>query len=213
MTCPTRGVRLIVDNVGDQTFFGDYASFAVDYYLLQSLRDQLGDEADVPLVDPIRGDYNQVEHIKGYVAQGIISRSGFLRASSPPSQLIKFSKIGFKNITDGSSNTLMFGEKSLAADLYTSPEHPTERGGIFAGGFSTVRLALSGGPYPDSITSDSPSYKKFAQAQSFGSAHPGVFNCVFGDGSVRSVSMDIDSFTFYKIGHRADGLPIDLDAF
>lgn len=211
MTCPTRGVRIIVDNVGDRTFYGDYAAYHVGFYIAREVTNNFGFDVAFPLIDPIRGQYNEASDIKKFISQGIIGKGGFLRASSPPSQLVKFSKVGFKNITDGSSNTWMFAEKSLPADLYTSPELPTEVGGIYAGGFSNVRV-WTGGPYPDGITSDSPNYKKFAQNQSLGSAHPGVFNCVLGDGSVKSTSLEIDALIYYMLGHRADGMIIDSDA-
>ena len=212
VTCPSRGPRVIIDSIGDQAFYGDYASFAMDYYFAQRIRNDSGLEvAPTQLIDPVRGEAADATEIENSICSGIISRGGYLRASQPASALVKFSKIGFKNITDGASNTLMFGEKAVPADLYESPNNPTERGGIYAGGFSTVRLGR-GGPYPDSITSDHSDYKEFSQNQSFGSPHTGIFNTVFGDGSVHSISMDIDATSLYKICVRNDGLTVDIDS-
>ena len=42
-------------------------------------------------------------------------------------------------------------------------------------------------------------------AYSFGSAHPGGMNALFADGSVTSISYDIDRETFNRLGHRSDG--------
>ena len=39
----------------------------------------------------------------------------------------------------------------------------------------------------------------------FGSSHPGRFNAVFADGSVRSISYSIDPVAFRYLGHKSDG--------
>ncbi|WP_449240213.1 DUF1559 family PulG-like putative transporter [Bythopirellula polymerisocia] len=211
MTCPSRGLRILIDTIGDQAFYGDYASFAMDYYFAQRIKGDTGTDVPFPnqLIDPIRGDPSQASDIEEFVTQGIIGRSGYLRASQAASALVKYGKIGVAQVSDGTSNTLMFAEKAVPAHLYTSPSNPTERGGIFAGSFSTVRLGR-GGPYPDSITSDSPNYKEFSQNQSFGSAHPETLISVFGDGSVHTLNMSIDALTLYKICHRADGQTVEM---
>src|SRR5262249_60553328 len=43
----------------------------------------------------------------------------------------------------------------------------------------------------------------------FGSSHPGRFNVVLADGSVRSISYSIDSTVFSYLGYRADGEVVD----
>jgi prepilin-type N-terminal cleavage/methylation domain-containing protein len=51
--------------------------------------------------------------------------------------------------------------------------------------------------------------------QGFGSAHSGIMYACFGDGSVRSLSFDIDSAmggALFRLGCRDDGLVIDTDA-
>ncbi|MFK7770345.1 MAG: DUF1559 domain-containing protein [Mariniblastus sp.] len=210
-SCPTRGTRRIVNNVGDATFYGDYASFIMDEFTARILNRDYGFDLDVPRLDPIRGRPNQAADLQAKIWQGAISRGGYLRAWRPASELVRFGDSGFAAVSDGSSNTLMYAEKHVPADLYTSPNHPTERGGIYAGGYSSARRWLAG-PYPDSRTTSHPNYKKFSQNQSFGSAHPGTFSSVFSDGSVQSISMQIDVLGFYKIGHRADGMIVDLDS-
>ena len=47
----------------------------------------------------------------------------------------------------------------------------------------------------------------------FGSYHPGVCNFVLGDGSVRAISVTIDTTTLGRLADRADGLTIDNSAF
>jgi prepilin-type processing-associated H-X9-DG protein len=75
-------------------------------------------------------------------------------------------KVGFRDITDGSSNTIMFGDAS-APNV-----------SMFAGGRDTVR-GFSQSPYingPDG----------------FGSPHPGGMHFAFVDGSVRFFSANVD---------------------
>lgn len=213
MTCPSRGTRIIVDAVTfDAEFYGDYASFAMDYYFQQRIKNNSGRDVPFPgLIDPSRGEPQDASAIEEFVCQGIIIRGGYLRTSQSNDKFVRFGEVGFQQITDGSSNTFMFGEKAIPNNLYDSPQNPTERGGIFAGGFSTIRLGR-GGPYPDNLTSDSPNYKHFSHNQSFGSAHTGTFNAVFGDGSVRPLSMDIDPFVQYTLSIRADGEIVEPDS-
>ena len=45
--------------------------------------------------------------------------------------------------------------------------------------------------------------------QSFGSAHPSGWNVVLADGSVRTMSFQVDGEVHFRLGHRADGIPID----
>ena len=217
MSCASRGVRIRggQDGAGSFEYYGDYASFAWDYYHARDVTNEFGIDvgfSDFPLIDPVRGNANQVDLIEKLTCQGIISRGGYLRASQPANELVKFKRIGFKHIEDGSSKTLMFGEKAVPADLYTSPDHHTEVGGLFAGGYSTLRV-VRGGVYPDSTRSTDPDYKRFGHNQSFGSVHTGVFICVFGDGSVHPVSMEINMLNLYKMGHRSDGLPTNSEEF
>ena len=48
----------------------------------------------------------------------------------------------------------------------------------------------------------------------FGSAHPGRgANFAFGDGSVRFLKQTIERSVYRRLGHRADGEPIDDDEY
>jgi prepilin-type processing-associated H-X9-DG protein len=46
----------------------------------------------------------------------------------------------------------------------------------------------------------------------FGSAHPGVVNFAFGDGSTRSVSRSADLNLMNNLGKRDDGELVNLDS-
>ena len=45
----------------------------------------------------------------------------------------------------------------------------------------------------------------------FGSSHPGRFNAVFADGSVRPITYSIDPLTFRYLGDKADGQTINVE--
>jgi prepilin-type processing-associated H-X9-DG protein len=47
----------------------------------------------------------------------------------------------------------------------------------------------------------------------FGSSHPGRFNALFADGSVRPISYSIDRITFSLLGNKSDGKVINSDDF
>ena len=47
----------------------------------------------------------------------------------------------------------------------------------------------------------------------FGSAHPGGINFVFCDGSVQSISYEIDRELYVALGNKSDGLMIDGNQF
>jgi hypothetical protein len=75
------------------------------------------------------------------------------------------------------------------------------------------------GPGPlgdDAVTTVEGAQRADAKDQGFGSAHNGIMLAVFGDGSVRSVRVDIDNApggTLFRLGCRDDGETIDPSSY
>jgi len=114
------------------------------------------------------------------------------------------------SITDGTSNTLMFGEKHIRPN---SLRGKNEDRSIFGGVNNAVRRMAG----LDSTTGVQrplmkPTDQTTANAnESFGSAHPGLCQFVFCDGRVRTVQLTTDLDTLTRLIDRADGLPIPAD--
>ncbi len=128
------------------------------------------------------------------------------------------SRIGIKDITDGTSSTLMIGERSqnvadatwvgmipsgLACNNPNWPVRDCEA--------SNVLILGHTGPSPDEPWIDVPNNKK-AGVDDFHSLHPGWCNFAFCDGSIRFVKETINPQVFSDLATRAGGEVISGDA-
>jgi hypothetical protein len=107
-----------------------------------------------------------------------------------------------KQVTDGTAQTYMVGEKYLRPDAYTSGLDPPDIGddqSCWAGDDLDMNRIADDQvpPLPDQLG--------LPYFYGFGSAHPGVFQISFCDASVQSVSYEIDPVTHERLGGRRDG--------
>lgn len=119
-------------------------------------------------------------------------------------------RVGFQDLIDGSSSTLMVGEKCLnRANFGANPNDDT---GFATGNDQDTMCRMD---YPPCSDNDALNRKGFANltaaSQQFGSGHPGGFNAVFADGSVHFISYTTDPIVYARMGHRADRQPIQID--
>jgi prepilin-type N-terminal cleavage/methylation domain-containing protein len=121
-------------------------------------------------------------------------------------------------ITDGTSNTMLIGEKSLNSARYGGGDGNDNQGywrGIdsdVVGGIYTPVSPDPAPPYaPQQDRSYPGTYNYSGNFSLFGSAHPVGFNAVFCDGSVRVIrySVDVDN-VLLPACVRDDGLPFDV---
>jgi prepilin-type N-terminal cleavage/methylation domain-containing protein/prepilin-type processing-associated H-X9-DG protein len=111
------------------------------------------------------------------------------------------SMIKMAEITDGTSNTYLVGEKYLNPNDYFTGDC-----------YSDDESAFSGDDWDQTrwtITPPRQDTQGYADMNIFGSAHAGNFNMAFCDGSVHPVNYSIDSIVHQYLGNRRDGKMID----
>ena len=106
------------------------------------------------------------------------------------------------DLIDGTSNTLMVGEKQLHVSVLGTAGGDNEVWNNSGWDQDHVRFGEAV-PEPDSKhpTSKSPTFWSVR----FGGPHPGVFNAAMGDGSVRAIRYGIDAVNWMRICLVADG--------
>lgn len=117
------------------------------------------------------------------------------------------SKVRLAEISDGTANTVMVGEKYLAVQNYRTGKDLADNENLYVGfdndHFRSMNNTKTGAvgnirfpPRVDGRTAD---------MRTFGSAHPAAFNALLCDGSVRPISYNINETTYMRLGHRGDG--------
>jgi prepilin-type N-terminal cleavage/methylation domain-containing protein/prepilin-type processing-associated H-X9-DG protein len=116
-------------------------------------------------------------------------------------------QLNLLSITDGTSNTTMFGEKHVRPN---SLRGKNEDRSVFGGNRNNTRRMMGiSNVNGDQRALLGPDVQTLAVANSsFGSAHTGVTNFVFVDGSVKSVKNSADLDTLTRLVTRNDGLVI-----
>lgn len=115
------------------------------------------------------------------------------------------SEVTFAGVTDGLSNTYMVGEKYLNPDRYFTGDDWRDDSSMLAGdSFDTTAWAMV------APMRDRPGLGDYL---SFGSAHPGGWQVVLCDGSVHTISYNIELTVHRRLGNRKDGCVVDGSQF
>ncbi len=129
------------------------------------------------------------------------------------------SRTKIADITDGTANTFLAGEKSVDPDHYDDGTPPNDdQGWNSAFDWDTVRWSGLTTTWPPAKGAGNVNYLPAQDmpgyvAGNFGSAHAVSFNMAFCDGSVRAVNYSIDLDTFHRLGTRAEGLAVDAKKY
>ena len=117
------------------------------------------------------------------------------------------SHVTMAQLLDGSSNTLMVGEKYLSPDYYATGEDGGDNENMYMGDNEDICRwgGLNYPPRQDQAGSSG--------AGCYGSAHAAGFNAAFCDGSVRSLSYSINLTLLSYLANRKDRQPIDGSQF
>ena len=114
--------------------------------------------------------------------------------------------VEINQISDGTSNTMMVGEKYLRYDLHATTS-PSDDQGITEGWDPDVMRCSCVPPLNDSqinheFTSTPPEIGPAWETLLMGSSHPGGFNVVFADGAVHTINYDINVPLLNALGTR-----------
>lgn len=121
------------------------------------------------------------------------------------------SEINFRQVTDGTSNTYMVGEKYMSTDNYEDGLDEGDNEPAFSGNNNdTLRTTSKVRKYslPYELGPDQPGSSNEVGENIFGSAHTSGFNMAMCDASVQFVSFDVDPEIHRTKGHRSDGVVI-----
>jgi prepilin-type N-terminal cleavage/methylation domain-containing protein len=222
--CPSRDTRVLIDLTSDQFQLCDYAGVMLDYNGDQN--GSLPPAASPTWSDPTK--FPGPAHDVQVTFRGLITKGG--------QYTMKYPLVTIAKVTDGTSQTIAMMEKSVNGKFESyygiQPSDAWwDAGGYDVGGWTCdayvpiMRVAHYDAPVladsdprlPPAFPSDHiDAASGRTQEWGFGSAHPGVMNAVFGDGSTRAVSLLVDNSDqgiLFRLGCRDDGLTIDPNSF
>ena len=230
-SCPSRGSRTWTDSNDEAgvvplsslfttAFAGDYAAVgapivtnvtsAADITTAATVNNQGGTNY-VPVPMDLTGrSVTDVANERSNFWTGIIVKA-FSQDSSGDIQ--KYPRVGFGSIADGSSNTILYMEKSAFAQNYsTNGDDVGEAfGQLGVGGFNSYRSISAPIADGDNLNGNRiPSGGNVVELN-VGSAHPGTCNMVLADGSTHAASNTAALASLWALQDKSDGVVFGVD--
>lgn len=113
------------------------------------------------------------------------------------------SEIKLQQIVDGTTNTILLGERHINPDHYYDGTVSNDDQGMYVG-FDVDTICYTGDLREVFLpTQDTPGLSLW---WTFGSAHPGAFHIALCDGSVQSMAYEVDDDAWKSMGSRDEGL-------
>ena len=215
--CPSRGNarRSVAASWGSVYALNDYAGCIVEWGMQWQWGETAGPDAN-----------------EGNSFKGVIVKSGHMWQNNPALDR-RNGTLPIIGITDGSSNTIAIMEKAVNARQYSARvwDWWDVPGWAHNSDWPNMRIA---GNWLPVLADNNPirvSWADNANGQGtgyfwepgFGSAHTGVMNAVFGDGSVRAIRQSVgtsgnlgysdNSSVLYRLCRRDDGQTVDPNAY
>jgi prepilin-type N-terminal cleavage/methylation domain-containing protein/prepilin-type processing-associated H-X9-DG protein len=126
-------------------------------------------------------------------------------------------RITMVGVTDGTSNTLAVGEKNLCKANFGTGNDPSDCPGWSwgmdyggSGNWDATTLTNNHNFPPQADLSASSGCS--TGTHGFGSSHTNLFNALYLDGSVKSVTFSVSTTTLQLLLNVSDGLPLPSDA-
>ena len=116
--------------------------------------------------------------------------------------------VRFADIRDGTSNTLLLGDKQLNVNNFGATGDDNEP--YAAPGWDCEIYRRGSQSYPPGPDAEHPG-PPANWSLVFGSSHSGIFNASLAAGSGRSIALGIDLEVFRRLCVRNDRLPVNLD--
>jgi prepilin-type N-terminal cleavage/methylation domain-containing protein/prepilin-type processing-associated H-X9-DG protein len=107
-------------------------------------------------------------------------------------------------ISDGTSNTLLLGDKRLNRRFLGQRQDDDNEGYSAGWNEDTIRRT-------DRAPQRDPNVEIGDGEKLFGSSHAGVFNVAFADGSIHTIRYSISPLAFEAFGHCSDGLVANIE--
>ena len=196
MQCPSRRPAEAF-HVDWPTFGGSYAAFGANANTRLARTDYAASAGDVAINWSLQGPATLAQGIDpAYAWPSMADATGisFLR-----------SEISIAHIRDGSTHTYLVGEKYLNPASYLGGTDGADNESMYSG-YNNDNHRSTNLNYPPM-----PDRHGIASSSAFGSAHTHSWHVAMCDGSVHSVSYDIDPETHRRLGHRNDGEVASLE--